>query len=237
MESCINDLTVAQQIFSVFYAIFFGIMLQTVGTRTQISIKNKKIAKLMEGKTHQATLNLFDTPNAWAIGADWNNKPLWRALISIFVLNVLPGAFFALVFSGLSELRQPLSLEQILILVIISLTPQYLYRIFYAFLTIKPIYEFLYLRKGTGGKYDKFSNHDEMAFQLLEEQRLKYPGHGNPYYHLAFPIFVFLPLIILLYNYLTSSQLPQFIMCMSWGVIIAGVISFFWRSGENVPQK
>lgn len=124
------NLTSAQQVFAVFYAIFFGIMLQTMGDRRA---PNRKFST---GKRNEVTLNLFDTPNAWVIGASLNNKPLFRSIFSIMILNIAPGLFFALVFSGLGSLKGNLSLEQIILLVWISLAPQYIYRIFYALLTV-----------------------------------------------------------------------------------------------------
>lgn len=65
------SLTIAQQIFTAFYAIFFGTMLQTVGSRRAIENSKKLKLKL---KVKSPSLNLFDTPNAWAIGFHLNNK-------------------------------------------------------------------------------------------------------------------------------------------------------------------
>jgi hypothetical protein len=221
-----NNLTIAQQIFAVFYAIFFGVMLQTIGDRRTPNKKNKQRMR------NEVTLNLFDTPNAWAIGASFTNKPLLRSIVSIVVLNIFPGLFFGFVFLGLGELKMMLSVGQIALLVWISLAPQYIYRIFYALLTTRRIQNFLYLDEN---EHKEYNDHDIDAKALIQTERGQFKGHSDPINHLAFPFAIYLPSIILLYDYfLVPGQLNSSLVYSTivWSIFWIG---FFF--GKKVKLK
>lgn len=210
------NLTDSQQVFAVFYAIFFGIMMQTIGSRrTNPDTSGKE-------KRHDITLNLFDTPNAWAIGFRYDNKPFWRAMLSIFVLDIVPGIIFALVFLGLGALRTSLNFIQILAIVWIALSPQYIYRVYHAILVMFD--SGLYLNKG---EYDKYNDYDINAVNLIKIDRKQYPGHKSSINHLAFPVFFFFPSLIILYDYfLVSGQINGFFVYLSIALLIIGIVLF-----------
>ncbi len=210
------DLTPAQQVFAVFYAIFFGTMLSTVGSRRSIpKIKdveklktrgeNKRPSEELEflskTKLENASLNLFDTPNAWAIGWTKQNKPLIRTILSIMILNILPGIFFAIIFMDLHEIRN-INFYQIIFIVWMSLLPQQIYRAFYAILA--KCYRKMYLDPSNEKqkKYSKYWDYDLAAVVMLFEDRLRFEAHRNPLNHIAFPVFFYLPSILFFYSIL-----------------------------------
>lgn len=211
------DLNSAQQIFAVFYAIFFGTMLQTVGARR--SLPNNKYKNL---QVRNPSLNLFDTPNAWAIGFCRDNKPLWRTILSMLCLNILPGYIFAVILFGLHGLSdKSLQLGQVVLIVFISLVPQYIYRFFYAVLT--SFHEALYLKEK---EYKDYNQYDLAAYALLSEDRLQFPAHKSAISHSAFP-FLFFSIIIILYDlYLVPGQINSFILLLAKVMLVVGAIVF-----------
>lgn len=212
----IENLTSAQQIFSVFYAIFFGIMLQTVGAR------RSNVSKLTREKNHDITFNLFDTPNAWAIGFRYDNKPFWRFLLSILFLNIIPGAVFAIVFIGLNQIHKQIGLTEILVILWISLIPHYLYRIYIAIVVL--FKSELYLKKG---EHDNYNQHDIFALALWYVDREQYSGHKSFVNHIAFPVFVVLPSVVLLYDYfLVRGQINLSYILLSRALLLLAVILF-----------
>lgn len=219
-----NDLTAAQQIFAVFYAVFFGTMLQTVGARGSISGKKYK------SKLKNASLNLFDTPNAWAIKSiKFDNKPLWRFILSVLFLNILPGIIFALIFRDFYKLHNALSWLQILVIVWISLTPQYIYRLFYALLA--SLHNEIYLSKK---EYKKFNEFDIAAHEKLWEERLQFESHGRAMNHIAFPVFFFFPMSIILYNiFLLPIHTCIDLFLFSWLLLGVGSLLFLLAKREK----
>lgn len=211
----IENLTPAQQIFSVFYAIFFGIMLQTVGAR------RTNASNLQKENNHDITLNLFDTPNAWAIGFRYDNKPFWRLLFSIFFLNVIPGVIFAIVFLGLKNLANQIDWAKILIIIWISLIPHYIYRIYIAVVVL--FSDGLYLKSG---EYDKYNPYDINAKALILKDRKQYEGHKSFFNHFAFPFFIVFPSNIILYNYLVPNQVNSIFYWISLILIFFGLFLF-----------
>jgi hypothetical protein len=216
----------AQQIFSVFYAIFFGIMLQTIGARRSNPRIDgtKKTAKLEKN----VTLNLFDTPNSWAIGVSRQNKPLIRFICSLLMLNVLPGFIFTLVFIELGGIKS-LNHIQIIVLIWISLFPNYIYRIYLGLLAEHV--DFLYLRDK--GKYKEFSGPDLNARAILHNERKQHPGHNKILNHIAIPLFWILPSTILLYYYafspISNVHLSELVVGSIWGFLGAGIIFFRFK--------
>ncbi len=213
-----DDLSVAQQVFAVFYAIFFGTMLSTVGARRSLP----KINKYKKLKVKQPSLNLFDTPNAWAIGFCRDNKPFWRTILSIICLNILPGFIFAAVFFGLHKVPDKnLELGQVVIIVLISLVPQYIYRLFYAILTL--FHETLYLNNG---EHKDYHDYDLAAHALLWEDRLQFAAHKSAIKHSAFP-FLFFSILIVLYDiYLVPGQINSTFVLLAKASIIICLIVF-----------
>jgi len=214
-----NDLTAAQQVFAAFYAIFFGIMLQTIGARrSKVKSKFKKLKK--EKYNSDVTYNLFDTPNAWAIGLRYDNKPLWRLLFSILCLNILPGYIFALIFNGLSYVDNP-TLIQVIQLVWISLIPQYIYRVYMAVLV--HFKEDLYLKEE---EYPDYNTHDLYALDLIGADRSQHKAHSSFINHAAFPVFFVFPSNIICYYLLAPTQI-QFALVYSSLVFITIGLLFF----------
>ncbi len=211
------DLTPAQQIFAVFYAIFFGTMLQTVGARRSIpttkDLEEKKFEIPSEEreyikltKLNSASLNLFDTPNAAAIGITRENKPLIRTFFAILLLNILPGTFFGLVFLVLARVGS-INIWQIVFIVWISLAPQQIYRIFYAFLA--KCYKKIYMNPNNKKQriYKDYCDHDYAAVVMLWEDRLKFKAHKKSRFHLIFPLFIYFPTIFIFYPIIFSINL------------------------------
>lgn len=228
----IENLTPAQQIFSVFYAIFFGIMLQTVGARRsnpRIDDIKRKASKKTEKLEKNITLNLFDTPDAWAIGNfSPDNKPLWRFLFSLLMLNIFPGLVFALVFVSLGHIKDSLNVLQILVLVWISLVPNNIYRIYLGILT--ECIDALYLDERS--KYKEFGVPDLNARAILVNERKQYPGHNKLLNHIAIPVFWFFPATTLFYYYVFSPashyQLNTCFIGLVWGLLISSVAFFYF---------
>jgi len=217
-----DKLTSAQQIFSLFYAIFFGTMLQTIGSR-------RTVAGL---KIKNSTLNLFDSPNAWAIGLKSRNKPLRRFILSTIILNIIPGLIFAYIFVGLGSLsfeKVNISLQILIILAIlwISLVPQYLYRFFYAILASKRIGSWLYLEKG---EYSDYNEYDLGATQIINRERRKLNGHGFPFNHIAFPLFFYFPSVLILYNFLVPGWIPICLLYFSYFLPPFGILLFISKN-------
>jgi hypothetical protein len=211
-----ETLTQAQQIFSVFYAIFFGIMLQTIGTRR--SNPNKKSKK----KVHDITLNLFDTPNAWAIGFRYNNKPFWRFLISILFLNIIPGLIFALVFQGLSYLDRSIGWAEILVIIWISLLPHYIYRFYLAVIVL--FKSKFYLQED---EYPEYNSHDVNASYLIFLERGQYKAHSSFLNHITFPFLIVFPSVFILYDFvLLPGQINSIFIYFSWGLLLLALILF-----------
>lgn len=218
-----DDLTQAQQIFSVFYAIFFGIMLQTIGAR-----RSNPDSKGKE-KNHDITLNLFDTPNAWAIGFRYNNKPFWRFLISILFLNIFPGVIFASVFYGLSYLKGAIGWAEILVIIWISLIPHYIYRFYLAFVVL--FKSELYLQEK---EFPEYHSHDINASNLIHLERGQYKAHSSFFNHIAFPFFIVFPSVVLLYDFvLLPGQINSIFINSSWGILILGLILFISPRGNK----
>ncbi len=233
-----NDLTAAQQIFAVFYAIFFGTMLQTIGARSSISNvkpmsdigKMRKDASIpYASKLKNTSLNLFDTPNAQAIGVSCYNKPLWRFIASLIVLNIFPGWLFAIIFTDLHHVQDSLNVTQIVIIVWISLAPQYIYRLFYAGLTL--LYKTFYLtgREPKKYQYSKYRDYDFGALIKLWEERLQFSSHAKVHNHIAAPLYFYVPVSIILYHYFLNpiyTCVDLIGLCLSF--ITAGILVFFF---------
>lgn len=180
-----DDLTIAQSIFTAFYAIFFGVFLSLVTKE----------------------LNAFDTPTAWAIGFDWKNKPFWRFILSITFLNILPGIIFVYIFNSLSVLSNQKFLIHTwlytFIIIMVCLTPHYIYRVYYSL--IIGAWKFLYLQEG---EYDKFRKRDEKAIQCLHDDRLaENNSHRNAWSHLFPALFMISLLFMLLGFFLVENYL------------------------------
>ena len=228
----------AQQIFAVFYAIFFGTMLQAVSARRtlreakKVGEKNKYLDKT---DVKNASLNLFDTPNAWAIGFSKNNKPLLRVFLSITILNGLPAFVFAIVFIQLHQIENNLGVLDILTIVWISLAPHWIYRVFYAILTIKES-AWIYI-ESKSIKESKYADFDIAALAMLWEDRNQFTAHRNPYFHIAFPLFVYLPLAILSFVYLLRENINLCLFCVgvtiSITLFIVGIILFLFQVKEK----
>lgn len=217
------ELTPAQQLFAVFYAIFFGVMLQTIGDR-------RTPKKFSTGKRNEVTLNLFDTPNAWAIGASLTNKPLFRAILSIIFLNLLPGIIFALIFLGLNGIKGFPNIWQITIMVWISLAPQYVYRLFYACLTVGWIRNILFL---SGNQHKGYNDHDKDAVALLRTERDQFKAHGKFINHLAFPMAIYFPSVVILYHFFLVSWQLNFVfvyIIILWSLIW---VSYFFIKNQG----
>lgn len=226
------DLTSAQQVFAVFYAIFFGTMLQTVGSRRSLPNNKENLKRLKdrrnpyidkyELRVSNPSLNLFDTPNAWAIGFYKDNKPLWRTIFSILCLNILPGFIFAIIFFGLHELPDKnLQIGHVVLIVLISLVPQYIYRLLYAVLTL--FHEEFYLNNE---EHKDYNDYDLAAHALLWEDRLQFSAHKSAINHSAFP-FLFFSILIILYDlYLVPGQINTFILLLVKAILVFGAIVF-----------
>lgn len=211
------ELKVGQQIFILFYAIFFGVMLQTLGDR-----RTPKDKKHNTRKRNEVTLNLFDTPNAWAIGISKTNRPFFRLILSVFILNVAPGVYFAWIFLGLSKADYFPNLWQIISLVWISLAPQHIYRCFYAILTKDRIRKFLYLSEN---EHKGYNDHDVDAVALLWTERDQFNAHKYWLNHLAFPVGFYFPTVIILCNYVL---VPKHLDIRLVGFTLAWMISCIW---------
>jgi len=212
-----NSLTPAQQIFAIFYAIFFGIMLQTVGARRSNPQQLNK-----EYESRDITLNLFDTPNAWAIGLRLDNRPFWRFLFSLGLLNLLPGIIFVFFFNGLSDLKYKVEGIQILVIIWLSLLPHYVYRVYLAFLVLSR--DQLYLKKG---EFEGYNTHDILAYGLIESDRVQHKAHGKFWNHIAFPILFVLPSVIILYDhFLVPGQIWLTVILTSY-ILLLLFVAFF----------
>jgi hypothetical protein len=198
------ELTAAQQVFAVFYAIFFGTMLSMLGGRRAISKKGNKYAK--QTKLKNASLNLFDTPNAFAIGLSKNNKPLIREIFAVGILNIFPAFVFATIFEQFHKIQSGLDWIDVILIVWISLAPQWIYRVFYALLSINNG-EWIYI---SDKKVEKdFNDFDLAALAVLWEERNQFPAHREFFYHFAFPFFFYLPFALFALIYLQAGEISS----------------------------
>ncbi|EKD90070.1 MAG: hypothetical protein ACD_32C00046G0003 [uncultured bacterium] len=190
------ELTAAQQVFAIFSAIFFGVMLQTAGAKTGVK-----------------SLNLFDTPNAWSSHSIWRNKPLNRFILSVFFLNILPGLVFAVIFSGLHALVE-LNWLQIVIIVFISLFPTHIYRLYFGVLT-----------GFKNNLFDRSLTKDKNALKILGSERSrehsKWFNHVAIPVFLILPVD-----ILFYHYYLVATQLPIYLVIYAWLLLIFGVAAF-----------
>ena len=197
-----------QQMFSLFYAIFFGANLAVIAS----------------------DLNLFDTPTAWAIGAKANNKPFYRLILSIIFLNVLPASVFIFAYNGIQP-DVKFDWLRLLIIVFISLTPNYTYRLYYGLLI--GIKDCIYLNNG---EYDNLNKRDYEARKYLADKRIEpseivhEASHKDWFNHFAIPVFWVFPSMALLYNYfLFDNKFPIFISVALFVIISMGLIKFLTK--------